>query len=98
MAAQHYKRELDKYNKRVDLDDLQSKLTNIFCLYCGEIYKYISLSEIRGQSRISKGGSEGLYKYELPMRLIEEYKRLYYKLLNEYYDKVYNYITTTYGK
>lgn len=97
LAAQHYKSELNKYGIQVDLEDLRYKLTMMICPYAGEIYK-MSLPKIRDHSVISKGGSEGYYKYELPMGLVEEYKRLYYKLINEYYDEIYGYITNTYGK
>lgn len=97
LAAQHYKNELDKYGIRVDFNALQNELTSRFWPYCERSFR-ISLSELRNQSDISKGGSEGLYKYELPMRLIEEYKSLYYRLLSEYYDEIYNYIEATYGR
>lgn len=95
LATQHYLSELRKYKIEVDSDKLSIKIKEIFYKCTMDSFK-ISLSKLREQSEISKGYN-GLYKYELPMNLIEEYKRLYYQILGNFYEEVYQYIINTYA-
>ena len=94
LAADYYQRQLAQSGVNVNLRDLREKLEQLMWPYESKSWD-ISLDKLRNETVISKGNN-GLYKYELPKSLMEEYKRVYYRLLTEFYDDIYQYIKNNY--
>ncbi len=91
LAAEHY---YSYIGNKVSQRDLRDELESILAKYRHACWE-ISLEELRDQTRIEKN-SEGLYKYELPRGLIQEYVNLYQRSLGNFYDEAYKYLGSRY--